>query len=204
LPNFAAPGNVHPATAMAFGLINDISRALSPELPADLGNLDQHLDFILPQVIPYGEDLREEQFWLNRRWKEVRDDEGFHEAILHIFNTGGEYLLSLDGNLLRGTWRQLPGYNTLIVEMSGRGELFDLRFLNADFLVLTKHGDQERKGLRRYFFLVHEPSSKAGGIDLDWRNLMEKLFNVWRENSLSLWVWLFFILLLGAIVYLST
>jgi hypothetical protein len=75
-------------------LFNDISRAFSPELPRDLGTLDQHLDFILPKVIPYGEDLREEKFWLGKRWKEVRDDEGFHEAILHIFNAGGEYLLS--------------------------------------------------------------------------------------------------------------
>jgi hypothetical protein len=185
-------------------LINDISRALSPELPVDLGSMDDHLDFILPKVIPYGEDLREVQFWQNRRWKEVRDEEGFHEAILHIFNAGGEYFLSLDGNLIRGAWRQLEGYNTLIVDMAGRGELFDLRFLNADFMILSKHGDQARKGMRRYFCLVHEPSAKAGNQELDWRNIMEKLFNVWRENSLSLWVWLFFIGLLGLIVYLST
>ena len=180
-------------------IFNDISRAFSPDLPRDLGTMDQHLDFILPKVIPYGEDLREEQYWIGKRWKEVRDDEGFHEAILHIFNTGGEYLLSLDGNLVKGSWRKLGTYNTLIIEIAGRSELFDLRFLNADFLVLTKHGDQGRKGQRRFFCLIHERS--AG--ELDWRNVMEKMFNVWRENSLSLWAWVVFIAILGLIAYLS-
>jgi hypothetical protein len=189
---------------MAFPIVKDISSALSPDLPADLGSMDDHLDFILPKVIPYGEDLRETAFWLNKRWKEVRDEEGFHEAILHIFQENGEYLLSLDGNIVKGGWRPLGGYNTLIIEMGGRSELFDLRFLNGDFLVLTKHGDQARKGLRRYFFLVHEPTTRAGGHDLDWRNLMEKMFNIWRENSMGLWVWIGFVVLLGAIIYFST
>ncbi len=184
-------------------LFRDISRALSPDLPNDLGNMDNHLDFILPKVIPYGEDLGEKQFWVDKRWKEVRDDEGFHEAILHIFGQNGEYLLSLDGNLMKGAWRQLGADNSLIVEMGGRSELFDLRFMNAQFMVLTKHGDQARKGLRRYFLLAHEPVIRGRGGDLDWRNVMEKLFNVWRENSLSIWAWLFFLLLLALIIYAS-
>ena len=182
---------------------NDISRAFSPDLPQGLGDMYDHLDFILGKVIPYGEDLGEEHFWLGKRWKEVRDDEGFHEAILHIFNPGGEYLLSLDGNIIKGAWRKLGPYNTLIIEMAGRSELFDLRFLNSDFLILTKHGDQGRKNQRRYFCLIHEWSAYGAGGELDWRNVMEKLFNVWRENSLSLWSWFVFIAVLGVIVYLS-
>jgi hypothetical protein len=168
-----------------------------------LGDLDSHLDFILPKVIPYGEDLRETQFWLDKRWKEVRDEEGFHEAILHIFGHNGEYLLSLDGNLIKGTWRQLGVENALIVEMGGKSELFDLRFLNNEFMVLTKHGDQARKGLRKFFLMAHEPITRGRDGDLDWRNIMEKLFNVWRENSLSIWAWIFFLGILAAILYYS-
>ena len=189
---------------MEITFFRDIANAFSPDLPRELGSMDDHLDFILPKVIPYGEDLQEEKFWIGRRWKEVRDDEGFHEAILHIFNSGGEYLLSLDGNLMRGAWRQLQPYNTLIIEIGGRSELFDLRFLNGDFMVLTKHGDQGRKGQRRYFCLAHEPVvGTAPGRELDWRNVMESMFNVWRGNSLSLWAWLFFIIVLGLILYFS-
>lgn len=185
-------------------LARDISRALSPDLPKDLGNMNAHLDFILPKVIPYGEDLRETHFWLEKRWKEVREEEGFHEAILHIFNPGGEYLLSIDGNLMKGSWRQLGQENSLIIDMGGQSELFDLRFLTAEFMILTKHGDQGRKGLRRFFLLAHEPVVRSrSGKDLDWRNVMEKLFNVWRENSLSIWAWIFFLGLLATIVYYS-
>jgi hypothetical protein len=181
----------------------DISKSFSPDLPEGLGSMDSHLDYIIPKVIEYGEDLREEKYWLAKRWKEVRDEDGFHEAILHIFNPGGEYLLSLDGNLIKGVWRQLGGYNSLIIEIGGRSELFDLRYLNSDFMILTKHGDQARKNLRRYFFLVHESASRAGGRELDWRNLMERMYNVWRENSVSLWSWFFFALVTGIILYLS-
>jgi len=185
-------------------LVRDVSRALSPDLPRDLGDMDSHLDFILPKVIPYGEDLRETGFWFDRRWKEVRGEEGFHEALLHIFSPNGEYLLSLDGNLMKGSWRQLGVENALILEMGGRSELFDVRFLNQDFMILTKHGDQARKGLRRFYLLVREPVTRdRSGADLDWRNIMEKLFNVWRENSLSIWAWIFFLGILTAIVYYS-
>jgi len=189
---------------MKITVFQDISRALSPELPADLGTMDQHLDFIVPKIIPYGEDLREERFWIGKRWKEVRDDEGFHEAILHIFNPGGEYLLSLDGNIIKGSWRRLGESNSLILELAGRSELFDLRFLNNDFMVLTKHGDQVRKGQRKYFFLVHEPATRApGGGEIDWRNLMERAFNLWRENSIGLASWLLFFAVIFVILYLS-
>lgn len=190
---------------MAFynNIFGEIGLAINPDLPKDLGDMDSHLAFILPKIAPYGEDLREENFWLSKRWKEVRDDEGFHESILHIFNNGGEYLLSLDGNVVKGSWKRLEKDNTLILEISGKSELFDLRFLNPDFMILSKHGDQSRLGKRRYFCLAHESASKHKGKELDWRNIMEKLYNVWRENSLSIWAWLVFILLLGAILYLS-
>jgi hypothetical protein len=184
-------------------IFKDIQQAFSPDLPSDLGSMDDHLDFIVPKVLPFGEDLAEEQFWVGKRWLEVRDDEGFHESILHLFNPGGEYMLSLDGNIVKGTWKKLGQYNTLIIELSGRSELFDLRFLSADFMVLTKHGDQARKGLRRYFCLVHEPALRSGGRELDWRNVMEKMFNIWRSNSLSLWTWFLVIVLLVLVIYLS-
>jgi hypothetical protein len=185
-------------------IIRDVKRALSPDLPKDLGNMDEHLAFILPKVIPYGEDLRETHFWHNKRWKEVREEEGFHEAILHIFTPEGEYLNSLDGNLMRGTWRQIGVENVLILELGGRSELFDLRFLSGDFMVLTKHGDQQRKGMRRFFLLVREPATRdRRGRELDWRNIMEKLYNVWRENSLNIWAWIFFLVLLTFFLYYS-
>jgi hypothetical protein len=180
---------------------NDISKVFSPSLPGDLGTFDEHLDFIIPKVAPYGEDLSETNFWVDKRWREVRDDEAFHEVFLHIFNTGGEYMMVVDGNIFKGTWKQLSGSNSMIMEISGRSELFELRYLNNDFLILSKHGDQARKGQRRYFMLVRDGVARGKHGDIDWHNAMEAMFNVWRENSLSLWAWFIFILIIGLMVF---
>jgi hypothetical protein len=51
--------------------------------------------------------------------------------------------------------------------------------------------------------LAYEPVVRARAGELDWRNIMEKLFNIYRENSLSIWAWLFFLILLGLIIYAS-
>jgi hypothetical protein len=184
---------------MANSLFKDISKSFSPDLPAELGSMDQHLDFILSKVVSNSEDLGEEKFWIGKRWREVRDDDSFHEAILHIFNTGGEYLLSFDGNIVKGTWRRLGNYNTLILDVGGRSELFDLRFMNSAYFVLSKHGDQARKGQRKYFFLVHEPIAR----NVDWRNLMERMFNMWREDNVNVGAWIAFIVIIAVILYLS-
>jgi len=181
----------------------ELFRALDPELPSALSTMDQHLDYILPRIIPYGEDLNEEPFWIGKRWKEIREDEGFHEAILHIFNPNSEYLLSLDGNVLRGSWKKLENYNTLLIEISGRSELFDLRYLDNDFMVMSKHGDQSRKGLRRYACYMHEPSARIGGREIDWRNAMEKLFFQARTNSIGIWYWVVLVFIIFLFLYLS-
>ncbi len=179
----------------------DISKIVSPSLPKELGSFDDHLDYILPKIMPYGEDLRETTFWLSKRWQEIRDDEGFHESLLHIINPGGEYLLVVDGNIIKGGWRQLNDNNSIIIDLGGKSELFDLRYLNGDFMVLSKHGDQARKGQRKYFLLGREGAVKRGLTILDWRNVMESMYNVWRENSLSLWAWLGFIVVIAAMLF---
>lgn len=179
-------------------ILQAFSTSISPTLPNNLGSLDAHIDFLLPKIRPHSEDLSETKYWHSRRWSEVRDDEGFHENLLHIFMPGGEYMLVLDGNIIKGSWKQLGSYNTLILEISGKSELFDLKFMNAEYLILSKHGDQARKGNRKYFLLVHEPL-----IQLDWRNLMERLAKTWQENNSNVWMWILLILLILVIVYMS-
>lgn len=191
-------------------ILDDISRAFNADLPADLSSMDSHLEFILPKIVQNGEDLREGNFWLGKRWKEIRDDDTFHEAILHIFMEGGEYLFSVDGNIIKGTWRQI-GENTLIIEIAGKSELFDLAFLNDDFLILKKHGDQKRKGRPGHFVLCNEGTLNTlrrnlpeGAPEIDWRNVMELLFNVYRSDFGRYAAWAgFFLVVILIILVLS-
>lgn len=140
--------------------------------------MDSYLSFIIPKVKPWSEDLREESYWHHTRWREVSDNEAFHEAVLHIFMPKGEYLKSIDGNIVKGSWRILDNSNTFIWNKGSGEELYDLAFLNGDFFVLCKHGEHRQ----RYFMMGRE----AVVSHLEWRDTLEKLFNLYRNNSLYL------------------
>ena len=164
-------------------LTENITRTFELPLP-DAATMDQQLDQIIPKVRPWGEDLYEQQYYLDTRWLEIRDDEEFHESVLHIFRDEGEYLISIDGNITPGIWKILSKSNTFIIEkVVGEAvitsELYDLAFLNKDFFILRKHGDQKRKGGKKYFVLAREKAVRG----LEWRDVMELLFNQYRNNS---------------------
>lgn len=148
------------------------------ELPVS-DSMDDYIDFILSHIRPMSEDMREEEYWLGRRWIEIRDDLSFHESVLHIFNEGGEYLIIVDGNISGGAWKQLDHPNSIVIQHGARHELYDMAFLNDDFFIIKKHGDQKRKGHSKYFVLGAESSVRG----LEWRDCMELMFNVYRNNT---------------------
>ncbi len=175
---------------------DSLLRSFNVELPKDLETLDQHLDFIIPIIKPWSEDLREEKFWHHTRWKQVSDEDAFREAVLHIFLPEGEYLNSLEGNVKKGSWRILEGTNTFIWDRAkGDEELYDLVFLNGDFFILKKHGQHKRK----YFFMGKE-GAVAG---IEWRNVMEKMFNLYRNNNSFLFSTFIIIALIAIILVIS-
>ncbi|MBP7272366.1 MAG: hypothetical protein KA974_00905 [Saprospiraceae bacterium] len=181
-------------------IINKLTRTFSVELP-ELESIDDYVDFIIPKIYKYSEDLYESDYYIETRWLEVRDDDNFLETVLHIFRDKGEYLQSVDGNIARGGWQVLDTSNTLILnQLSGnsvvRSELYDLIFLNSDFLILKKHGDQQRKGQRKYFVLANEMVARG----LEWREVMDLLYNLHRGNSRSFNMILFLLLLIALII----
>ncbi|MFK7808746.1 MAG: hypothetical protein AB8F74_13165 [Saprospiraceae bacterium] len=164
-------------------LIGNITKPFSLELK-EHESMDDYVDEILPNIKPWSEDLREEEFYLDTRWLEVRDADDFLEKVLHIFRPENEYLHSIDGNISKGDWKVLDKSNTLIIEMEAGGaiiksELFDLAFLNKDFFILKKHGNQKRKGRQKYLVLGREAVVK----NLEWRQVMDKLFSNYKNNS---------------------
>jgi len=164
-------------------ITENISRNFELPLP-DGATMDQQLDQIIPKIRPWGEDLYEQEYYLDTRWLEIRDDEQFHESVLHIFREENEYLISIDGNITLGIWKILSKSNTFIIEKTVgdaiiTSELYDLAFLNRDFFILRKHGNQLRKGGKKYFVLAREGSVRG----LEWRDVMELLYNQYRNNS---------------------
>ncbi len=173
-------------------------RMFNVELPQS-DSMDDYLDFILTKIRPVSEDLYEDEYWLNHRWLEIRDDVKFHESVLHIFTGENEYLISVDGNISKGVWRTLESPNTMILEHGSGNELYDLAFLNEQFFVLKKHGDQERKGQAKYFVMGREHVVRG----LEWRDCMELMFNVYRNNSRWTWAVGLIMVLIALIILLS-
>ena len=184
-------------------LLNSLTRSFSLELPV-MDTMDEYLDLIVPLVRPWGEDLYEKEYYLDTRWIEVRDDDSFHESVLHIFRENDEYLNSIDGNIHKGTWRILEKSNTLIIDQTAgnavvKSELYDLAFLNQNFFILKKHGDQKRKGFKKYFVLGRESFVK----DLEWKDVVELLFNRYRNNRYWIFFVVFIVVVIAIVVFFS-
>lgn len=158
-------------------LLDTVSQAFRAELP-ELSSMDEYLDFLIPKVRPWGEDLREEKHYIMRAWLEFRDDDQFHDIVLHFFNEEGEYLRSENGDVHSGHWRYLESANKFLIELKDT-ELYDLAYMDKNFFILKKHGEQERFGKAKYFVMAHEPLAKK----LEWRDLMDLLYNTFRSNN---------------------
>ena len=181
-------------------LLDRVTGVFELDLPKSLESLDDYVDFIVPKIQPWTEDLSNEDTYLNRRWLEIRDTDTYHEKVLHIFMPGGEYLISIDGDITKGTWKVLSGSNALILDYGGKSQLFDLEFLNDDFFILGKNGDQSRKGKAQYNVFADEELVELK--NLDWRNTMEEMYNIYRNSSsFSTMIIVLVIIFIGVVVY---
>lgn len=169
---------------------------MDTELPR-FNSLDEGLDHVLKYVGIFTEDLPEKQFYINKRWREVRDDPSFQENVLHVFQENGTYLRILDGDIAAGNWELSLG--GLIIKFAGRNELYERAFINEDFMVLRKHGDQTSKGLRKYFFLVREPLVP----NREWTDQLDLIYEIYKGNTNYMFFVVLFFVIVAIIVFFS-
>lgn len=167
-------------------------------VPAE-NSLEGYLETVLADVYKYSEDLRETEFYVEpggKPWLEITDDPNIQESILHFFNDGGEYLLSIEGNVTKGKWRLLDGSNKLIIEKGQHlSELYELAFLNRYFFVLRKHGSHRKKG--KYLFMGYEPVAQG----LRWRDAVDMMYDAYRSNLTTFSYLVGFIVLIAVIAF---
>lgn len=166
----------------AFNEARSISRQELPEAES----MQKYLDIIIPQVRQWSEDLREERFYTDRPWLEFRDDDDFHDQVLHFFNDGGDYMRIENGDVSNGSWRLLGSSNRMILDYEST-EMFELSFMNENFFILQKHGDQLRLGREKYFFMVNETMQKGfqrkASRRLEWPDAIKLLYQVKFDHS---------------------
>ncbi len=157
-------------------LLDKIAKPFNVEMP-ERETLTSTLDVLLPQIRQHSEDLREEHFFLERHWIEVRDDETFHEVVLHVFHDGGEYVTSTDGQMDCGQWQHL-GNKFVLGSSTCSGTLYNLAFLDGEFFILQRHGNA-RSFDQKYLVLVHEPIARR----MELNEALEYLYDKYRNTN---------------------
>lgn len=152
--------------------VDNIADAFNSNLP-HAETMDDYLNKILPQIRPNSEDLREENYYIGKHWIEFRDEDDFHEVVMHVFNPDGEYIRVVDGEYATGDWRFLG--NKFVIDSR---EVFELAFLDGDFFILKKHGNPNAMN-RKYFVMIKEAVAKR----VEWREALELLFNKYQNNN---------------------
>lgn len=164
--------------------------------------LDEYLDYILPKISGLSRNLNQtDLFQEGRYWLEIRDTDQAHETLLHCFSPtespkptadGGKantYLYAVDGHIKKGTWARM-GSGTMFID-GLKHEMYDLAFLNINFMILEKHGNHKGP---KYLFLADENvisqqydwydamGRRRDQVQLEWRDVVELLFDIYRYN----------------------
>lgn len=157
--------------------LSNLLSSTNDDLP-EFSNLAEGIGFLMRYLRPYSEGLVDYEFYLKKRWMEVRDDVEFQEAVLHVFKEQGEYLHIIDGDVTKGSWEHdLRG---IILQFAGEHELFELVFLNENFFILKKHGNHDSKGYKSpYLFLASEKLAK----NAEWPELLAIMYEFYKSNS---------------------
>ncbi len=171
----------------------------SEDFPKEFNSMEEGIDTLLPYIWRYSENLHEFEFYVNRRWVEVRGSVEFQESVLHVFKDDSKYLRIIEGDIETGAWEY--DINGFILKYKGGHELYELAFLNENFFILRKHGDHVAKGNRRkYMFFTNEVLYYR----YQWPDLLYLMYNtIYKQNSNYLLVLLGFIILIALMIGLS-
>ena len=176
--------------------VSNIVNSFNTELPK-FDSLDEGIDYVMRYVGQFSEGLNESEFYINQRWREVRDDVNFQESVLHIFRENGEYWRILDGDISTGAWKNDIG--GIIIKFAGKHELYHKVFLNENFFILKKHGDHVAKGHRKYFFVAKEGLASRR----EWIDLLEIMYEIYRGNTNYMFLVVMFFIFVAVVVFFS-
>lgn len=167
---------------------------------------EAYLDKVIPLVKSNSKNLKGKQFYINKGWVEVQDNEKFHELVFHFFSPKPEleedgevieweYLRSTDGEVWQGRWRYVDNKLFIGDEDYQDTKVYELAFLDDEFMILKllanpKKLVEEKKN--KYFVMVIERL----GRKLEWLDLVKYLFEKYKVNNLIYYVILILIVMI--------
>lgn len=154
--------------------LDEIADAFNTQMP-EQESLESALDNVLKEVRPWSEDLEDEDgnFFVNRQWMEIRDDENFHDIVLYIFEETGGITKIINDQAGGGSWSFIANGKFLM-----GNTVYELAFLDAEYFILEKHGNPDLIE-DRYFVLVSENIAKR----MEWHDAIELLHNKYKNDN---------------------
>jgi hypothetical protein len=182
-------------------LLDKIAEPFNINLP-EYQSMEEMIDSILPVVKKYSEPSLEEDdapiYKVN--WIKMSDQPGYNTVSLHSFNaSSGEISIANDGAMDSSSFRIINPKRIVIgASMYRDSFLYELSFMDNDFLIFKQHGNPANIRTK-YLFYCSEPI----GTRLTWDEALEKLVGKYRDNQMP-WVLILIIaaLVIAAIVYL--
>lgn len=181
-------------------LLDRIAEPFNVNLP-EYQSMEEMIDSVLPVVKKFSETSLEDEdsplFKVN--WIRMSDKPGYNRISMHSFTERGEISIANDGEMESSSFEILNAKRIVIGASKYRDSfLYELAFLDNDFLIFKQHGNPANIKTR-YLFFCSEPI----GTRLTWDEALEKLIGKYRDNQMP-WVLILIIIVLviGGIVYL--
>jgi hypothetical protein len=179
-------------------LLDKIAEPFNLQLP-EYESMEQMIDNVLPAVKKFSEPSFDDETasLLRVEWVKMSDRPGDTVVSLYRFQEGGEIRIANDGALEAQAY-EAEGKRIIIGDSIYRNSfLYELAFMDNDFLILKRHGNAANIK-NKYLFFCRE----SIGTRLTWNEALEKMVDKYRNSQFPLLiVALIVTLLIAAMLY---
>ena len=169
---------------------------------AEYTSMHEMIEEVLPAVKRFSEpELADEDSpFYDTNWVRMTDNQGDNIVQLHTFSRTGEISIANDG-AMDALSHKIVGPKRVIIGQSLYRDsfLYELAFMDNDFLILKRHGNDQNFKNKYLFYCVEHI-----GTRLTWDEALEKLVAKYRNNAMPWWVFVAILLLLVmGVLYLT-
>ncbi len=182
-------------------LLDKIAEPFNLQLP-EYPSMEAMIDGILPALRGASEYTLDEEDPDNplyrTTWALLSDTPGMTKVIIYNFNQMGNIEVSTDGEVSNSSFDIKSATRMSLGDSPHRGSiLYNLVFLNYDYLILARHGNRENFKGAAYVVFCTEPI----GTRLKWDEALERLVARHRDSNFPIGIIIAFLAVTLALLY---
>ncbi|MBC6992886.1 hypothetical protein QWY85_03715 [Neolewinella lacunae] len=180
-------------------LLDKIAEPFNLKLP-EYSSMEEMIEEVLPAVAKYSDPTLDDEdaAIFKTDWVLMSDQVGNTAVSLHTFRPSGEIRIAIDGAIESRSFQVVKARRIIMgYSLSRDSVLYELAFMDSDFLILRRHGNAANHK-QKYVFFCSEPI----GTRLTWDEALERLVGKYRDNQMPwLLVLVVILVLVGAVIY---